>query len=113
MIRIQRRRTKDPRRGTDRACYLCRGARAKPGQNGYCSPMCRFWDNVDMGRSNDDCWNWEGARNGVGGYGRFDADRRRWLAHRYAYEQLVGPVPDGHELDHVVCANTMCVNPRH
>lgn len=104
---------KDPRPGTDRACYLCRAARAKPGQNGYCSASCRFWDKVAMGRSNDDCWLWGGARNGVGGYGRFSAGRRRYVAHRFAYEELVGPVPPGHELDHFVCANTMCVNPRH
>lgn len=111
--RIQRKRTKDPRPGSDRVCYLCRAARAKPGQNGYCSPDCRFWDKVHMGKSNADCWLWLGARSVGGGYGRFDANNTRYVAHRFSYEAMVGMVPEGYQLDHVVCANTICVNPRH
>jgi hypothetical protein len=33
-------------------------------------------------------------------------------AHRVAYERMVGPVPDGLQLDHL-CRNRMCVNPQH
>jgi hypothetical protein len=33
-------------------------------------------------------------------------------AHRVVYECLVGPIPDGLEMDHL-CRNTMCVNPAH
>jgi hypothetical protein len=34
------------------------------------------------------------------------------LAHRLAYEMLVGPIPDGLQLDHL-CCNRGCVNPKH
>lgn len=34
------------------------------------------------------------------------------LAHRYAYELLVGAIPDGMQIDHI-CHNRACVNPGH
>ncbi len=109
--RIQRRRTaKDPRPdSTARPCYRCETKRAKPGQNGFCGPECRFWSKVDK---TDACWPWMGARHNSKGYGRFDANGQRWLAHRYAYTLIVGPFPDELELDHT-CRNTRCVNPDH
>lgn len=63
-----------------------------------------------------DCWEWTGAQNH--GYGAFgvgssrDGTQRVVRAHRFAYELLVGPVPDGLELDHL-CNNRGCVNPAH
>lgn len=33
-------------------------------------------------------------------------------AHRVAYEHLVGPIPDGMQLDHL-CRNRTCINPAH
>ncbi|WP_369010576.1 HNH endonuclease signature motif containing protein, partial [Bacillus cereus] len=33
-------------------------------------------------------------------------------AHRYVYENLSGPIPEGMELDHL-CRNPPCVNPDH
>lgn len=33
-------------------------------------------------------------------------------AHRYAYELLVGPIPDGLQIDHL-CRNRACCNPEH
>lgn len=53
------------------------------------------------------CIDWAGRLNRQG-YGRIGWD----LAHRRAYEQSVGPVPDGMELDHL-CRNARCVNPDH
>lgn len=63
------------------------------------------------------CWLWTGATDGKG-YGSFQppGTRTRVKAHRFAYEVLVGPIPDELELDHVRsrgCTNTKCVNPAH
>ena len=37
---------------------------------------------------------------------------KHFLAHRMIYELLVGPIPDGLEIDHL-CRNRGCVNPGH
>lgn len=59
----------------------------------------------------DKCWNWDGSRNPVSGYGNFRWDRKS-LAHRYSYERFNGPLIDGLEIDHL-CHNRRCVNPAH
>jgi hypothetical protein len=64
----------------------------------------RFWAYIDK---DWDCWIWQGRRNACG-YGTFG----RILAHRFAYERLVGPIPDGMELDHL-CGYRDCVDPSH
>lgn len=108
-VRVQLSRAKDPRPGSDRPCYGCGQARAAKGQNGYCSARCRFDAKVTRTQG---CWEWAGASHNAKGYGRFDADGRRYLAHRYSYEQSVGPIPAGSEVDHL-CKNTRCVRPSH
>ena len=58
------------------------------------------------------CWEWVGART-RSGYGQVCRPGRAVVyAHRWAYEYLVGPIPDGMELDHL-CRNPLCVNPDH
>lgn len=59
------------------------------------------------------CWTWTGHRDPKG-YGRFCEGGRgnTRLAHRVAYAALVGPIPDGLDLDHL-CVNPPCVNPAH
>lgn len=75
------------------------------------------------------CWLWTG-KVGVHGYGRI-RNRRTTngitdpLAHRFAYEQVVGPIPEGMTLDHLChnadeacnsgtdCPHRRCVNPDH
>ena len=57
-----------------------------------------------------DCWEWTGAR--IGGYGRMWCNGKNKLAHRFVWESLVGPIPDGMTLDHL-CRNPGCVNPDH
>lgn len=57
------------------------------------------------------CHIWAAARIHTG-YGRFWADGRMVQAHRYAYENVVGPIPDGLGLDHL-CRVRACVNPFH
>jgi hypothetical protein len=77
--------------------------------------MTRFWAKVEK---TDGCWLWTGALDG-NGYGQITSGRRgsgHLPAHRVAYEFLVGPIPDGMELDHVWergCRSTACVNPAH
>ncbi len=69
----------------------------------------RFWSKVD--KREDGCWVWI-AGTFPTGYGRFFVGGVRRRAHRIAYEALVGPVPDGLELDHL-CRVRNCVNPAH
>lgn len=57
------------------------------------------------------CWIWRAARNAQG-YGVCWNGRSTQLAHRWVYEQIVGPIPDGLELDHL-CRVRACVNPDH
>lgn len=57
------------------------------------------------------CWVWD--RPTRKGYGH--VSRRRYsscLAHRAAYELLVGPIPAGLQIDHL-CRVRACINPRH
>lgn len=46
------------------------------------------------------------------GYARIWVDGKRRRAHRVAYELLVGPIPDGLQIDHL-CKVRNCVNPEH
>lgn len=61
------------------------------------------------------CWIWKGSMNAYG-YGRYRKMSKTKLtslmAHRAVYEQLVGPIPDHLELDHL-CRERACVNPGH
>ena len=70
----------------------------------------RFWVKVDKGDGTG-CWLWTAATNSAG-YGVVKAAERLAYAHRVAYELLVGPIPEGLELDHVKergCTSTLCV----
>lgn len=78
----------------------------------------RFWrkvnrdgpvpvDRPDLGP----CWLWTAGRTSRG-YGAFSADGRQHLAHRVAYEEESGSIPDGLTIDHL-CRVRHCVNPSH
>lgn len=74
----------------------------------------RFWRKVDQSGGPDACWPWMGARKPKG-YGNFCTVRtppKTVLAHRYAYEQTHGPIPEGLVLRHR-CDNPPCCNPAH
>jgi hypothetical protein len=63
-----------------------------------------------------DCWLWQGDQV-RGGYGRVSTGQvngrsKRGPVHRVLWEALVGPIPDGLELDHL-CRDARCVNPDH
>ena len=81
-----------------------------PTATAYGSLAERFWEKVDVGHPLG-CWEWTAAR-GRADYGRFNAGGRMVQAHRWAYERLRGPIPDGLHLDHL-CRNPPCVNPDH
>lgn len=73
-------------------------------------PMAdRFWSKVDK---SGDCWLWTGSLS-KSGYGRFGVKGRVVRAHRVAYELVVGPVPEGLELDHRATCPKCCVTPYH
>ena len=59
------------------------------------------------------CWEWTGSKNG-GGYGQmYDMVTGRIVtAHRWMYEQHVGPIAQGLTIDHL-CRNRACVRPEH
>lgn len=75
-------------------------------------PAVRFFVRVDHSSSVFACWIWKGARTS-NGYGSFNVGGQRTVpAHRFAYELLVGPIPEGLDLDHL-CRVRHCVNPMH
>ena len=68
----------------------------------------RFWSKV---RADGQCLVWTASLKGDG-YGQFWFGTTVTRAHRWAYEYLMGPVPDGLEIDHL-CRNRACVNVAH
>ena len=76
-------------------------------------PAIKFWQRVEITPS---CWYWTGILD-LDGYGKFRTGTGRGnnfqvAAHRWLFERLIIPVPDGFELDHL-CRNRRCVNPYH
>ena len=74
----------------------------------------RFWRYVRIDPASG-CWDWA-SRLCPQGYpylwGGVRDNPTMIKAHRYSYELLVGPIPEGLELDHL-CRNRGCVNPAH
>jgi hypothetical protein len=75
--------------------------------------MSRWWLRVRLPEDPDGCWEWIGAK-WKRGYGKFTlpVSQKRVPAHRWGYEQLVGPVAPNLDMDHL-CRNPSCVNPKH
>jgi hypothetical protein len=74
----------------------------------------RFWAKVDK---SGECWVWTASTAGPGAYGHCHVSggmksRVRVYAHRWSYEQVYGPIPDGLTIDHL-CRNRLCVRPDH
>lgn len=106
-------------RGLCRPCYLKAWRRDSLSVSRHPQHKCgfhlnrqpqRFWEKVDS-EDPAECWIWKGHTT-CGGYGRFRMDGHNVFAHRFAYESIVGPIPDGLPLDHL-CRNRACVNPAH
>lgn len=60
-------------------------------------------------RGAKECWPWTGSIN-ADGYGRVRGEET--YGHRAVYVLLIGPIPDGLQLDHL-CRNRACCNPAH
>jgi len=73
----------------------------------YSTDLDRFFAKVD---ASGDCWEWQAYAHL--GYGRFGYQGKSIQAQRVVWMLLVGPIPEGHEVDHL-CRNTLCVNPDH
>jgi HNH endonuclease len=58
------------------------------------------------------CWRWTGSRD-TSHYAKFKLRGKTLILHRYAYESLVGPIPDGMTIDHLNCTLRCCINPAH
>lgn len=72
-------------------------------------PVQRFWSKVNKTES---CWEWI-ASKASGGYGMFAINHDKLVrAHVFAYQTMVGEIPEGLVLDHL-CRNRICVNPAH
>jgi hypothetical protein len=69
----------------------------------------RFWEKVAPAGT---CWEWTASCD-KNGHGQFTPRHGKSVrAHRFAYEEMVGPIPEGLVLDHL-CRNRPCVNPDH
>ncbi|MFS2091036.1 HNH endonuclease [Paenarthrobacter nicotinovorans] len=68
----------------------------------------RFWSRVNK---TPGCWEWTGALN-ADGYGVFYLNRPNRQAHRVSFAMASGPIPEGHQVDHI-CHNRKCVRPDH
>lgn len=69
----------------------------------------RFHERIVI--SGDGCWLWTGATDGHG-YGAINVEGRARKAYTVAYTLLVGPIPEGLQLDHL-CRVRACCNPAH
>jgi len=71
----------------------------------------RFWAKVQP-EPNTGCWLWSAATMSTG-YGAFGVTSKNiQLSHRVTYLTLVGPIPEGREIDHL-CRQRACCNPAH
>ena len=74
----------------------------------------RFWRELIHAADNptdDGCWEWNAGRVPFG-YGTLKVSGKNRMAHRIAYETLVGRIPTGYEVCHA-CDNPPCINPDH
>lgn len=86
-------------------------------------PTTRFFRLLSVGRINE-CWEWTGRLNSKG-YGVFTVgSSTAYSAHKWLWELLFGPVPEGMVLDHMChnktdcnlgkhCPHRRCGNPFH
>ena len=76
----------------------------------HAEALTRFWEKVNKLGPNG-CWEWLASKTKAG-YGQFWLDGTMVYAHRVTYLAMVGPIPDGLQIDHL-CRNRGCCNPAH
>lgn len=85
----------------------------------YISAMNKetFWRSLEWGKAPEHnpkmgrCLVWKKAKS-RSGYGVVFVDRVQYRAHRFAYIDRVGPIPEGMCIDHL-CRNRACCNVKH
>lgn len=82
----------------------------KPYPRKRSEPLYRFFEKVEV---TETCWRWTATKS-HDGYGLFKAipGTNYVRPHRWLYEQLVAPIPDGLTIDHL-CRVRLCVRPEH
>lgn len=71
--------------------------------------IAAFWAKV---HKTDYCWEWTASVD-HGGYGKVGTNSGKfWSAHRFSWELVYGPVPEGLKVCHK-CDNRRCVRPDH
>lgn len=57
------------------------------------------------------CWVFRGKVNNSG-YGSLSSAGKKWMAHRYMWTLMRGPIPEKMQVDHL-CRVRRCLNPQH
>ena len=73
-----------------------------------------IWEiNPSMYRvDSNDCWIWTLTKPNNSGYGMSKYRGQSTGAHRIAWEESYGPIPEGLRILHI-CDTQLCVNPKH
>lgn len=88
--------------------YRHGGPLALRGRSRRPAPVAeRFWARVQPAWGH---WIWTGPCSGP--YASFSIGQQTVLGHRWAWESVNGPIPDGLMVDHL-CRVKLCVNPGH
>lgn len=113
----------------DIRCTACGAAmvislrRYRSGRGRYCTRACQFSYRTRLSRESapqrlqdgldrsGECWLWTGTR-APNGYGQISVENRHRYTHRLAYEQAIGPIPDGKSVLHH-CDVRHCCRPDH
>lgn len=78
-------------------------------------PLDRFIEKTQISETHSyngtPCIDWTAYLN-EDGYGTFKVAGKVLKAHRFSYEQFVGPIPTSLQIDHL-CRRRNCVNPDH
>lgn len=82
---------------------------ATDGQFEAIRDFVRILERLDLGEETG-CWVWPGASRE--GYGRATVAGKQVTVHRYMWERMRSPIPEGLTLDHQ-CEARLCCNPRH